>query len=208
VRICIAAQWLIPAAITMPGAFFGLCDYTFYMVPDDGMINGTNYTGLLPFPVILSQENAMAVWTTNLYSDLTIIFWTVTAILVLVIYLRLFRKMRTILRNNNVGATQQQQQQRTAQSFSLEMRLLAYGVILVVIQGSGAILQILLKYFGFNTWYLPTAAIMDYNCYIHPYFLLAFSAPLRNRCFVLLRIRKTQQGVRINVQSLKNTVPT
>jgi hypothetical protein len=169
------------------------------MVPDDGMINGTNYTGLLPFPVILTPRTILADQIGTLYGDLAIVSWAVTAIVVLVIYLRLFCTMRTILKKNVARRTQQNQAQQMAAVFSQEIRLFGYGIILFFIQALGVIFQILLKYYGFNIWYRPMAASLGFMCYIHPYCLIALSKPLRDRCLIYLKVCKSQTAT-VNVQ--------
>jgi hypothetical protein len=189
----IAAQWLIPAAVVVPGAFFGVDDLIYFMVPDNGMINGTNYTGLLPFPVIPSVRNALAGFTGVLFQYLSAIVYAISAIAVLVIYLRLFCAMRNITRKNQASMNQQQQQQQQQQAkaaFSREIRLLGYGIIMVIIQGSAATFNFLLIFYGFETWYPSLAVVTDFNCYIHPYFLLLLSTPLRNRCLAYARLRQ------------------
>jgi hypothetical protein len=197
----IAAQWLIPAAITVPGAIFGLEDNIFFMVPDNGMINGTNYTGLLPFPVIPSSRNALTGFTSQLYEYLVVFVFAIGASTVLVIYLRLFGGMRNIIRKNHASMNQQQPEQQKQEKVALsrEIRLLGYGIITAVLQGLNATFSLLLIFCGFNTWYRPLSVVIDFNCYIHPYFLLLLSTPLRNRCLVYARLHQlSQRGSRVN----------
>jgi hypothetical protein len=69
------------------GRIFWLSDSIFYMVSDNGMVNGTNYTGRLLFPVIQKSRTALATWISALCQDLTIVSWVVTAIVVYYIVL-------------------------------------------------------------------------------------------------------------------------
>ena len=169
------------------------------------MINGTNYTDLLSFPLITIATSEMAAWVSTLFQELVIVFWTVSAVIVLFIYLRLFCAMRKIVRNNQANRIQQQQQQ-SATAFSREIRLLAYAIVIVLIQGLGATFSTLLIIYGFR-WYRALETASDYNCYIHPYFLLILSAPLRDRCLSYLRVRKLQRGTTINLHSQAQLSP-
>ena len=172
------------------------------MIPDDGMINGKNYTGLSPFPVIQGVRDAQAYSTTTMFENAGIVSWSATTIVVLILYSRLFFIMRTIVQNS-----QSNRQRQSASALSVEFRLLAYGIIVVIMQGSTAILQLLLKYYGFNTWYVSETAMVGLNCYSNPYFLLALSTPLRERFLAFLKIRKMPNAgnfvVTMNAQSVQ-----
>jgi hypothetical protein len=73
-------------------------------------------------------------------------------------------------------------------AFSREIRLLGYGIIMVILQGLGTTFSFLMINYGFNTWYRPLSTATDFDCYIHPYFLHLLSTPLRNRCLAYARL--------------------
>lgn len=169
----------------------------FCMVPDNGMINGTNYSGLLPFPVIVYYVSAQAAFTSNLFGQSEDILYAISSTVVLVIYLRLFCAMRKIFRKNQTTRNQQQQQQQAKASFWRDIRLLGYGIIIVILQILCGTFSVLLSSYGM-IWYRPLEIAINFNSYIHPYFLLLLSSPLRNRCLTVIGIhQQSQRGTQI-----------
>jgi hypothetical protein len=126
----LAAQWIIPLLLSVPGAFLQLCDIAFILLPDNGMMNGTNYSSLVTTPVFATGSNSnIAVMTRNVYQLMSITIWISSSLFVLVIYVGLFfelRRQRALQIQMGLSST--------ARPSALEFRLLAYGLILVLIQ--------------------------------------------------------------------------
>lgn len=154
------------------------------MLPD----NETTNSDAGPYPVILGLRNAQSLLTVTVFQCILIASWAATAVIALIFYARLLYILRRIARNGQANQTQQ-----STRSQSQEFRLLAYSIILFVLHGSTTIFEVLILY-STTTWYKPVQALIDFNSYSNPYFLLALSTPLRDRFLTFVKLRKLPNG--------------